>query len=761
MAERPDDPQTTPDPVGESPEPPDAPATPGVEADAPSTEGYALAEDPDAAVDGIGGDEGEPVEVVTPPMEAMPEEVGLAAGAQAGSSRRAVWAWVGLWLAVAALVALRAAQLAWLSPLALAADEAQYWDWSRHPALTYVTKGPGIAWVIGGARWLAVERFHVELAEWVVRLGSVLSWGVLVAGVAWLGGVRVRPAADDAVGSWEGARRSVGGFRGAWYAMWLAVLTPVLWALGQFATIDMPMLACWVVGAIAAWVALAGTLRDEDEDPTDAVVRRQPTWVNAAAWAALGLAIGCGVLLKHTALLLVPGVVIACVWSAPRLRWGRVLRGWVIAVIALVAAMSPMLIGELQAGWPTVRHLMGHLGMAGGDIAIDEAATTRGVWSSVWSVLVYVGTQLAIVGPAWALIGLGAWGDGRDSDHDRSAAFGRLMLTLGALPVLMYLGVAWVTDTEANWAVAGYPTLVVLAGRALPARLTAWRRAVTRWRAMPADDRPKRGWLRRKPESPGQMMWHWTLGYGLVAIVALTLGGWLLRVPGVGDRLPGAGRVVGHADAAARIDGVIDPDAGLARWTNDPPIVITSNYGNTALLAFYLDGRPTVYSGQAALAGRRSAYDALPSTDLDDPALHGRDAVLVGASAKRWGDVLEAESIEEVSDTAWAEPLSEAEAGLRQPRRVEVSQLWGEPVFVARGYRGLSDVGRRNRAGEHGKAKDTSSDEVDEGNATTPQQGSQQATPQPPTDGTPASPAAPPSAPPVETTPADAPQEAE
>ncbi|MEO0964462.1 MAG: hypothetical protein AAFY08_05030 [Planctomycetota bacterium] len=689
-----------PDPPSDPPPTPREPAGEPVDAATP-TDGYALAEDPDIEATG------EPVEVVTPPMEAMPQEPTPEPPALAEPTRRATWAWVGLWSAVAALTALRAAQLAWLNPFALAADEAQYWDWSRSPALTYVTKGPGIAWVIGGARWLAVERFHVELAEWVVRLGSVLSWGVLVGGVAWLGGVRVRPAADDVIESWEGARRSIGGFRGAWYAMWLAVLTPVVWALGQFATIDMPMLACWIVGAIAAWVALAGTLLDEDEDPLDATPRRQSAFGNAIAWAALGLAIGGGVLLKHTALLIVPGVLIACVWSARRLRWGRVLRGWVIAGLALTVAMSPMIVGELQAGWPTVRHLMGHLGVAGGDVAIDEDAGGRGVWASVWAVLVYLGTQLGIVGPGlWALIGLGAWGDGRDRGHDRAAVFGRLMLTLGALPVLMYLGVAWVTDTEANWAVAGLPTLVVLAGRALPARMMAWRRAVAEWRALPKDDRPKRGLLRRKPESPGQMMWHWAIGYGLGAIVLLTLGGWLLRIPAIGDRLPGAGRVIGHADAAARIDAVLHPDRGLARWTNDPPLVIASQYGNTALLAFYLDGRPSVYSGQAALAGRRSAYDALPQTDLDDPALRGRDAVLVGASAKRWGDILDAGEITDISDAAWVDPLDQTQAGLRQPTRVEVSQLWGEPVFVARDYQGLSEVGRRNRAGEHAKPRD-------------------------------------------------------
>lgn len=55
----------------------------------------------------------------------------------------------GGWLALAGLVLgvllLRVAYLAWLCPFGLVEDEAQYWDWSRHLALSYYTKGPGVA----------------------------------------------------------------------------------------------------------------------------------------------------------------------------------------------------------------------------------------------------------------------------------------------------------------------------------------------------------------------------------------------------------------------------------------------------------------------------------------------------------------------------------------------------------------------------------------------------------------------------------------
>jgi hypothetical protein len=425
------------------------------------------------------------------------------------------------------------------------------------------------------------------------------------------------------------------------------------------------------------------------------------------AWACLGAAIGAGVLLKHTAVLLAAGGAVAAIASARRLRWGREGVGAAVAMASFVAVASPMLWGEWASGFATVRHLMGHVGLAGGDVAVRaEAAGGRSTWGTIGSGLASVGLyglmQLAIVGPGLVvLMVIGSRGDGRDRACDRAAVFGRLMLAAGALPLVMYLGVAWVTEVEANWPVAGYVTLVVLAGRALPARLAAWRRSVRAWEGMPADERPKRGWLRKKPETAGQMMWHWALAYGLGAAVVLTAGGWLLAVPAVGERVPGAGRVIGHAAAADRLDALwpvpwsVEHDDALA--DADRPIVMASTYGDTALLAFYLEGRPTVYCGQAALAGRRSAYDTLPGTDLDAASLHGRDVLLFGATAKRWGDVLELASIEEVTDDVWAEPSGGADEKLVRPTVNRASQLWGKAVFVGRDYRGLSEVGARNR----------------------------------------------------------------
>ena len=71
---------------------------------------------------------------------------------------------------------LRLVYLAYNCPLDLAADEAHYWDWSRHLDWSYYSKGPGVAWLIRlscelfGS--LAVELTGNEMLA--VRLPAVL-----------------------------------------------------------------------------------------------------------------------------------------------------------------------------------------------------------------------------------------------------------------------------------------------------------------------------------------------------------------------------------------------------------------------------------------------------------------------------------------------------------------------------------------------------------------------------------------------------------
>src|SRR5438876_1125406 len=83
-------------------------------------------------------------------------------------------------IVTAAIVLARVVYNVWLSPYELVPDEAQYWDWSRHLASSYYSKGPGIAWLI------ALATHTLGNAEWAIRVPAALSFAAVTLALAWL-----------------------------------------------------------------------------------------------------------------------------------------------------------------------------------------------------------------------------------------------------------------------------------------------------------------------------------------------------------------------------------------------------------------------------------------------------------------------------------------------------------------------------------------------------------------------------------------------
>jgi hypothetical protein len=120
------------------------------------------------------------------------------------------------------------------------------------------------------------------------------------------------------------------------------------------------------------------------------------------------------------------------------------------------------------------------------------------------------------------------------------------------------------------------------------------------------------------------------------------------------------------AQDAARVAAEIERDTGRR------PLIIAQQYGRASQLAFYMPGRPTVYCSSAKSDGRRTQYDLWPDTDLDDPALLGRDALCIGGQLYQWQRAFD--------------------------RVVEIGQLRGEPKksrlsFIGYNFRGFPPPG--------------------------------------------------------------------
>src|SRR5690606_34291812 len=129
---------------------------------------------------------------------------------------------------------------------------------------------------------------------------------------------------------------------------------------------------------------------------------------------------------------------------------------WALFAVAfaLLGAL-PVAIWNAQNDWPTVRHLMGHLGLPGGDVPVNRHAVG---WNCQWQWTVeFAVAQLALVGAPLVLGVYSAVVAMRQRKGEPGGWGGRLFLIcLWAPMMLFYLAVTLFTEVEGNWPVAGY-----------------------------------------------------------------------------------------------------------------------------------------------------------------------------------------------------------------------------------------------------------------------------------------------------------------
>lgn len=474
-----------------------------------------------------------------------------------------------------AVLALRMLYLALLCPYTLAEDEAQYWVWSLHPDWSYATKGPGIAWTI----WLA--RHVLGDAAWAIRTPATLSSFVTTLALAGL--------------TWDIFRSRVAAFA---TAVWWTV-APIALASAVLMTIDPLFLTCWLLALWAAWRGLSA---------------QSPWWLVAA-----GAALGAGCLYKYTTLLLLPGLA-AWVFAWRRsMHWTRAHALATLAGLSVLAlSLLPMVLWNARHGWTTLPHLLGHLGVEGGDVAPLQPGD-RWPANILW-LLQLIGTQFMVLGVALFVAVEAAWRAWKGR-HSGSARWrGESFLLLCAAPILLfYMVVSLLAKPEGNWPLAGVVTLLPLAG---------WRVA----QARRGSSRSERGSRR--------------IGFGfaggIVLGVVLALG--MMRIDLLA-RLPGwsfipVGRLTGADVMGLDARRVLDE---LRTQTGREPFVLATHYGRAAQLWYYIPGRPTVYcASPGATEKRPSAWDFWPDTRLANrPDLLGRDALVVGAVERHWSDSFE------------------------------------------------------------------------------------------------------------------------
>ena len=315
-------------------------------------------------------------------------------------------------IALALVLLSSALHLAYAGLVPLTPQEAYYWQYARHPALSYFDHPPAAAWTIRALTLLLGE------SERVVRLAAV-SWSAVFCLFFYLSG-----------------RRLLAG-RGALAALAVMLVTP-FFSLGQtIITPDGPLVAGW----IAAFYFTVRALQDD-----------RPAWLLAA-----GLATGVASLGKYTGFLLLPQILAALLLDR---RGRRMLAGpwpWVGAALSLLV-FSPVVIWNATHGWASFGF---QFGKRGAEMQLEPVLVGR-----------FLGLQALVVSPLLFLVLLASMGVAaarwREERMRLFALFSVPMMALWTVVSPFH----WV---KMNWAVPVYPTALLAAVAIYQSRPERWR----------------------------------------------------------------------------------------------------------------------------------------------------------------------------------------------------------------------------------------------------------------------------------------------
>jgi len=336
-----------------------------------------------------------------------------AVGATSVSKSRSRWTPTDRMVLLALILVAVARSLAIiLSPLELGVDEAQYWLWSTAFDFGYYTKPPLTSWIIGVSH--AVFGHHV----WAVRLPA--PWiHLATALVLWRAGFWL-----------------AGAGAGRWAALLWASLPAV--AVGSFViSTDTPMLMFWSLGLLALVGVTCGHLPS----------RR-------AAMLA-GAAFGAALLAKYAAIFGAAGLGLFVAVTRLRGRTSLPVADLCLFAIAMLLVASPNILWNFANDLTTVRHLG------------DNANLDRQSYAPLNS-LGFLVVQFATAGPVCFALMFGILRVRRGDDA------GALLLCLSVPVIGVIMVQAFLSEANANWALAAMPALVlwlsrwIATGRNLP-----------------------------------------------------------------------------------------------------------------------------------------------------------------------------------------------------------------------------------------------------------------------------------------------------
>lgn len=302
-------------------------------------------------------------------------------------------------LILAAFAALRIIYLLYV-PFDVSPDEAHYWEWSRRLALSYYSKGPGVAYVIA-----FFTRIFGDNA-FGIRVGAVV-FSTLASYVVYLLGRDL-------------FRCEKTGF----YAAILANIVPILSVGAILMTTDVLLVFFWSAALLCVKRALDG---------------KGGRW-----WYAAGVFMGLGFLGKYTIALLYPCVLLYLIVSREDRRWLKRAEPYIGAVIGL-ALSTPVIYWNITHGQVTIKHTLGQVHAGFGGVSFLEPLAFLASQFGIVTPVIFIGFVYGIY--LCALKGFRR-GDG-----------GLLLAFFASAPVfLLFFFKGFHGKVQANWAIAAFVT---------------------------------------------------------------------------------------------------------------------------------------------------------------------------------------------------------------------------------------------------------------------------------------------------------------
>ena len=301
-----------------------------------------------------------------------------------------------------------------VSPLEPSVDEAQYWLWGQTPQLGYYSKPPLIAWLLAGTSSV----FDHE------------NWGQIF-------GLRISAPLIHtltALTLWQTGRLLFSDNAGRIAALiWISM--PAV-GLGSFVmSTDTPMLLFWSAGLYCIVRA------DESVQP-------DYRWIGLA-----GFCVGLATLAKYAGLYFILSVFLWLI-SSRFCKLGHKIRLFSVFFTAVFITSSPTWLWNYHNAFVTLLHLgeNANLGQIGGSLEQNTGEVLEGI-------IAFWGAQFAVFGPITLLLLIFSLASlSRGAKHNRLHSF--------IWPVLLVMtGQAFLTEANANWAVAAYPAAALLVGQ--------------------------------------------------------------------------------------------------------------------------------------------------------------------------------------------------------------------------------------------------------------------------------------------------------